>query len=119
MQLHDSAVTKSSQPPESSGRVNLSETNQREVTEWRNQAALHQLHALRAGKPSRVTRPGELSGPETKPTHHRLQFLLDEAAHAGIRADAREDDQLATRPQHARELVQCRFRIRHRGDDIL
>src|SRR6202035_1802696 len=111
MPLHDSAVTKRSQPARSGGRVNLPETNQREVTEWRNQGALHQFHSLRARKPSRVTRPGELSGPETKPTHHRLQLLLDEAAHAGIRADAREDDQLTAGPQYAGKLVQCHFRI--------
>src|SRR5712671_6251421 len=101
MPFHDRAVTKRRQPAESGGRVNLPETNQREVTERRNQAALYQFHLRRARKPPRVTRPGELSGPETKPTHHRLQLLLDEAAHAGIGADAREDDQLTAWPQHA------------------
>ena len=53
----------------------------------------------------RVARPGELGGAETERPHHRLQPLLDEAAHAGIGTDAGQNDQLAAGPQHAGEFV--------------
>ena len=99
--------------------VGLAEADQREMAERRHQAALDQFHAVRAGQPLRIARPGKFGGAEAERTHHRLQPLLDEAAHAGIGADAGQDDQLAARPQHAGEFVERGFRIRHRGHDIL
>ena len=89
------------------------------MAERRHQAALHQFHPARAGQPSRIARPGEFGGAEAERTHHRLQPLLDDAAHAGVGTDPRQDNQLAARPQHAREFVERCFRIWHRGDDIL
>src|SRR6266436_7312741 len=89
-----------------SRHVGLAEADQREVAKRRNQTALRQFDAFRAGQPTRVAGPGELGGAEAKPAHHRLQLLLDEAAHPGIRADAGEDDQLAAYPQHAGEFVE-------------
>src|SRR5205085_12571246 len=38
----------------------------------------------------------------------RSSDLLDEAAHPGVGADARQDDQLAAYPQHAREFIEGR-----------
>ena len=40
-------------------------------------------------------------------------------AQPGFGADAAQDDDLAARLEHAGELVERGFRIRHRGDDIL
>ncbi len=54
------------------GHVHLAEANQREVTERRDKAAFRELHAVRAGEPFGIARPGELGGAEAERTHHRL-----------------------------------------------
>ena len=54
------------------GHVHLAEADQREVTERRYQAAFRELHAVRAGEPFGIARPGELGGAEAERTHHRL-----------------------------------------------
>src|SRR5258707_2568290 len=92
---------------------------QREMAERRHHAALDQFHSMCARQPLRIARPGEFSGAEAERSHHRLQPLLDKAAHPGIGPDPGQDDQPAARPQHTGELVQRRFRIRHRGHDVL
>src|SRR6266446_7847101 len=86
------------------GGLGLAETNQREVTQGRHRAALDQFYSLGSRRPLRVARPGELGAP-AKLTHHRLQPLLDEAPHPGIRTDPAQQDHLAARPQHPGELV--------------
>src|SRR5712672_561301 len=77
--------------------VNLAEADQREMAERRHQAAFHQFDAERRCLPFGVARPAEFGGTETERAHHRLQALLDDAAHAGIGADPGQDDQFAAR----------------------
>src|SRR5258708_29104046 len=89
----------------SRGDLDLAETDQREMPERRNETALGQLHALGAGEPSGVARPGKIGGAEAQPGHDRLQALLDEAAHAAVGGDAGQDDQFAAGTHHAGELV--------------
>src|ERR1700676_2305150 len=74
------------QPPCSGGdrHSSFADTDQREVAERRYQAALNQFHAMRPRQPLRIPRPGEFGGPEAERTHHRLQPLLEEAAHPGV-----------------------------------
>src|ERR1700744_2886398 len=107
-------------PAGRSGRFGaLADPDQREVAERRNQAALRQFDVLRARQPGRVARPGEFGGAETEMADHRLQSLLDEAAHTFVGADTGEDDQFAARPEHAGEFIQRTFWIRHGSDDVL
>src|SRR4051794_40727518 len=64
------------------------------------------------------TRPREFSS-KAERTHYRLEPQLDKTAHAGIGANPAQDDHLAARAQHARKLVERRFRIGYRRHDVL
>src|SRR5437868_5441725 len=97
---------KAAAPSGGDSALQLAEADQGEVSERRDQPALEQFHAISASEPAQIARPAELGGTEAEPAHHRLQRLLDDAAQAVIGADARQDDQLAARTQHAGELVE-------------
>ena len=88
------------------------------MAERRQRAAFEQLHARAEVGPVLVALPGELGAP-TEPAGDRHQPFLESAAQTFFGADPAGDDDLATRPHHPHELVECRLRARDRRHDIL
>src|SRR3954464_1877752 len=83
-----------------------------------HRAALDQPHATVLRAPLLEPLPGELR-PPAKPPRDRREAALEQPAKAGLRAQVIDQDDLAARPHHARELVERPLRIRHRRDDVL
>ena len=63
-------------------------------------------------------RPRELRPPAEPPRQWR-ECQFEDAARAAFGADVVDQDQFAAGLQHTDEIIQRRFGIRHRGDDIL
>src|SRR4051794_2358826 len=88
------------------------------MPERRHGTALDKANTRRTRLPSRKPLPREFR-PPAEPTRKRCERLLAEFSQAILRADVVYQNNLATRLQHARELIECRLRVRHRGDDVL
>ena len=93
------------------------------MTERRHRPTLDQAHIGSPYGAASESVPRKLR-PPSEPTNDGLQHHFDEAPQAGIRADAAEEDHLATRSEHSRALVERGFRVWHgrnhviRHDDI-
>ena len=62
--------------------------------------------------------PAEFRPPAEAP-RQRCEPLLEGAPQPRLGAEVIDQDDLAARPRDARELVERRFRVGHRGDDVL
>src|SRR5262245_32488851 len=89
----------------------FAEADEREVAQRRYRAPLDQIDALGPCDPIRVPMPRKLSAPAESACHRRDQ-VFDGAARACFGPDAAEQDDLAARLEHARELVECGLRVR-------
>src|SRR5690242_5941117 len=88
------------------------------MTERGHRAALDQPYAVGARGPALEPRPGELRAP-AELARRRIEPLLESTAQPGFGADAAHQDDLAAGPEHPRELVERRLRVRNRGDHVL
>src|SRR6185312_12329201 len=84
----------------------LAEADQREVAERRHRTSLDQAHVIGRGLgPAGKPPPGKLR-PPAEPIGDRLEQMLQHPPRPSVRAHAVEDDDLAARLEHARELVE-------------
>src|SRR5262245_47105686 len=88
----------------------FAEADEREVAQRRHRAPLDQIDALRLCGPIRVPLPWKLGAPAESACHRRDQ-MFDGTAWSCFGPDPAEQDDLAARLEHARELVECGFRI--------
>src|SRR4051794_22080684 len=105
-------------PGKRAGLVTLGEADEREVPQRRHRAPLDELHLGRLLGPLRVAPPGEFRSP-AELARGRCKPALQRTAQPRLRTNAAHQYNLATRLENAGELVECCFRVRHRGDDIL
>src|SRR5580658_6741045 len=88
------------------------------MPERRHRAALDDLHAAMARGPLRQAFPAEFR-PPAEPARQRREAMLEYRAQAGLGAEMVDQDDLTAGFEHADELVERRFRVRHDGDDVL
>src|SRR3954451_155554 len=88
------------------------------MPERRHGAALDKADSGRARLPGRQPLPWKLR-PPAEPPRERCEGLLAELAQAAFGADVVHQNDLTAGFQHPRELIECRLRVRHRGDDVL
>ncbi len=84
----------------------------------RHRPPLRDLHAAVALGPLRQPIPPEFRAP-AQSARDRCKPLLESAPQTAFGTEMIDQDDLAARTRHARELVEGPFRIRHRGDDVL
>ena len=88
------------------------------MPERRHGAAFDQVHVRALRRPPRITAEGKLRAP-AELARRRLEPVFERAPQARLGANAAHQHYFATWLEHARELIEGRFRIGHGGDDIL
>src|SRR5262249_47478241 len=96
----------------------LTESNQREVAEWRYGTALDQLNHTVSLDPGRVALERELGSP-TEFACRRREPFLQALTEPELRADPADQDDLAARLEHAGKLIKRRFGMGHCGHHVL
>src|SRR5438874_11087946 len=85
----------------------FSEADEIEISERRHGATLNQLHIGSARRPARVTCEGEFRTP-AKLARRRLEPMFERAPQSRFGTNAADQHDLASRLEHARELVERR-----------
>jgi hypothetical protein len=96
----------------------LGETDQREVAERRHRSVRDQMHSPGPLGPAGEPRPGKFGAP-SEPAHQGHEPAFDGSPRPRFRTDAVQEHDFAAGLEHARELVECRLRVRDRVDDVL
>ena len=92
--------------------------NEGKVPHRGHRAALGQGDAAMFRGPIDQPRPWKFR-PPAEPPRQRRERQFEDAARAALGADVIDQDEFAAGFQHADEIIERAFRVRHRGDDIL
>jgi len=84
----------------------------------RHRAALHQCHAAMFGRPVHQPRPWKFR-PPAEPARQWRKAHLEDFAWTAFRADVVDQNEFTARLQHTHEIIERRFGIGHRGNDVL
>src|SRR6202048_4385941 len=111
-------VAGASRPSRPALRPHARKPDQGEMAEGVQGAAPEEPHPGRPRALWREPLPAEFRAP-AEPAGDRCKPLLEGAPQALLRAEVVDQDDLAPRPGHARNLVERALGVGHRGDDVL